>query len=75
MMRLAMFLAACALIGLPTLAQAQQCGGPCQKCADEMGYARDAQGKVMFPKTRASNNMAWERCLEEKRQAMRSGKH
>jgi hypothetical protein len=51
-----------------------QCGPACQKCADELGYPRDAQGRVMFRGTRASGTMAWERCLEEKRQAMRNGK-
>ena len=51
-----------------------QCGAACQKCADELGYPRDAQGNVVFRMSRSGGSTVFQRCVEEKRQSMGSGK-
>lgn len=73
-MKLANVLLVLALIGISFPANAQQCGPACQKCASELGIPIDAQGKLIRSNNNAGGNMAFLRCVEEKRQAMGSNK-
>jgi hypothetical protein len=49
----------------------QQCGGPCQKCASEVGIPKNDQGKPIFDRQGSSFARVWQSCLEKHRAELR----
>jgi hypothetical protein len=68
-MKLANVLLVVALVGFSFPANAQQCGPACRKCASELGIPIDSQRRLIRSNNNAGGNMAFIRCVEEKRQA------